>query len=233
MAITVDGVPVSGSTGHTTFSRNRYGAYTRRRVKPVNPTSPLQVTMRASFRAAIDAWTNDLTNAQRLGWTNWAAATPWLNAAGQSVHLAPQVAFTRVYQWCTYNAVTPVLTAPVINDTGSIDVAITNYQVGSPDTIVGSAPLITNSWQVTGGKLAVYVSLGANPSTFFPPKRFALFGYVLVGVTPSASLSITPAGSLPFAISVGQKVWFKVSAWHPDNRLTTTNLTNPVIAEEA
>lgn len=233
MALTVDGIPVSGSTGHTTYSRNRYGAYRRSRTKPVNPTSPQQVLIRAAFRAAIDAWTNDLSPAQRAGWANWAAVVPWLNKAGQSVNLAPQVAFTRTYQWAIYNNRTPILDAPLINDLGTINVPTIHVEADDPPSptavVTIDAPLLTNSWQVTGGVVSLMLSAGANPSTNFPPRRFCLFGRAVVGVTPATPVTIAVDGGFPFTLQPGQKVWGKVSALDPENRLTVTQLTSPAI----
>lgn len=225
MALTVDGIPVSGSTGANTYARNRYGAYKRRRVNPVNPNSSGQIRARTAFRNAIDAWTNTLTGAQRLAWTNWAAATPWINRIGATVFLAPQVAFARTYMFQEGVGQTPVLTAPIINDLGNL--AIDSPSIDNSNLLTFNAPLATNDWNVTGGVVAAYCSLGVNPSRNFRPSRFFFIGAATVGAIPTAAITITGA-AMPWSIATGQRVWIQLRAWNIDNRLTEKQLYGPL-----
>lgn len=76
-----------GSVGGMTFSRNRYGPYTRARVVPVNPNSPRQYFARGVFTVLANRWVNTLTQAQRDAWNLYGENISWLNSLGQTVHL--------------------------------------------------------------------------------------------------------------------------------------------------
>ena len=84
-----------GSIGGTTFSRNRYGAYARKRVVPVNPRTSEQVRARTTFQAAVTAW-RQLTDAQRAAWSNYAAQTPVQDKLGATIYLTGLQAFMSV-----------------------------------------------------------------------------------------------------------------------------------------
>lgn len=60
-------VGLSGSTGATTYARNRYGYYRRNKVIPVNPSTPAQQSSRAILAAFSQQW-RILTQAQRDAW---------------------------------------------------------------------------------------------------------------------------------------------------------------------
>jgi len=78
---------IRGSEGGTTYSRNRFGAYSRSRVKPVNPNTSGQVAARSRFNYLAAYWKDTLTAAQRAGWELYASNTAWKNRLGQDVYL--------------------------------------------------------------------------------------------------------------------------------------------------
>jgi len=65
-AIIVDG---RGKVGGHVASKNRFGAYLRTKVTPVNPKSPYQVGVRARLAGLSQDW-RGLTPAQRLAWNS-------------------------------------------------------------------------------------------------------------------------------------------------------------------
>ena len=71
----------SGSVGGMTFSRNRYGMYTRAKGLPVNPNSEFQQAVRQIFSGLSSAWNGVLTSGQRSGWRItrriWCGRMPW------------------------------------------------------------------------------------------------------------------------------------------------------------
>lgn len=56
-----------GKQSGTVFSKNRYGAYTRNRVTPVNPSTTFQVAVRNFLTTLAQAW-RALSAAQRTAW---------------------------------------------------------------------------------------------------------------------------------------------------------------------
>jgi len=117
MAIFLPGPAVAeirGSSGGTTFSRNRFGQYTRQRSKPVNPNSPSQVTARDRFNTLATRWRDVLTAAQRAGWDAYAAGTNWVNALGQIVNLTGLNHYVRSNLGRLVVAAAPTDVAPVV-----------------------------------------------------------------------------------------------------------------------
>lgn len=232
MAITIDGIPVSGSIGLDTFSRNRFGAYTRRRTKPVNPNTVGQQNARSSFRTAVIAWINTLTPIERSAWETYAAGVPWLNKAGESVRMTGQNAWIRVASFFIQRNSTlpPTLLPPPTFDIGSMNAFLNSltYDV-SANTLTASleAPVPFNSWQVEDSIVVGFVSQPANPSTNFRPNRFTQAGAATIGAVPADTVNMGAATS-PYVYQAGQSVWYKVRAIDPENRLTAEQLIGPI-----
>jgi len=105
-----------GSIGGTTFSRNRYGAYARKRVVPVNPNTSLQVRARSTFQAAVTAW-RQLTDAQRTAWANYAAQTPVQDKLGATIYLTGLQAYmsvTGIYRTVNAAGGSTIVTLPTV-----------------------------------------------------------------------------------------------------------------------
>ena len=73
---------ISGSIGGSTYSRNRYGVYIRRRAVPVQPETPSQLAARQRMGYISSAW-KSLTPSQRASWKTWAATNPIFDSLGQ------------------------------------------------------------------------------------------------------------------------------------------------------
>lgn len=58
---------IAGSIAGNTYSRNRYGAYIRNRVAPVNPRTPAQTGVRLQFGALSSQW-RSLSSADQAAW---------------------------------------------------------------------------------------------------------------------------------------------------------------------
>jgi len=57
--------PVSGSVGGVTASRNKFGGYLKTKPNPVNPNSERQQSVRNTFAALAEQWSNSLTQDDR------------------------------------------------------------------------------------------------------------------------------------------------------------------------
>ena len=87
--------PRSGSLQGETFSRNRYGQYSRSRSTPVNPNSTAQGSVRARLSANAAAW-RTLTDAQRAGWESLGSQISRTDSLGQSYTLNGFAAYCSV-----------------------------------------------------------------------------------------------------------------------------------------
>lgn len=86
---------LSGSTGSTTASHNRYGKYFRSRTIPVNPNSVSQQGVRGVFGGLAQAW-RTLTQSQRDSWSNLSPNVPRVDSLGDSYVLSGNALFASV-----------------------------------------------------------------------------------------------------------------------------------------
>jgi hypothetical protein len=234
MAITIDGVPVSGSYGLITQSRNRYGAYRRRRTKPVNPTSSRQTSARAVFRNAVNRWTDLISiGALRSPWETYAAAIPWLNKAGETVRLTGQAMYIRCQSAAQAAglALNFMDSPPPVFSLGSLDVTVTSAEIVSSDLVLTNGNvLLNNSWAATGGKLLIEISLPANVGRQFPGPKWQSVG-VITGAAAATSTITVPLSSLSFPPAADQAVWFRFRGIAPtaDRRVSTQQIAGPVL----
>lgn len=84
---------LSGSAGAVTASHNRYGAYLRAHVIPVNPATAAQTAWRAIQANISQAW-RGLSAGQRADWNAYAVALPpRTDPLGSTYTLNGQTAF--------------------------------------------------------------------------------------------------------------------------------------------
>lgn len=82
----------SGSEAGTTYSRNSYGQYSRRKAIPVNPNTLNQRKVRGYFANATQTW-RTLSAEEQGMWASWAQLHPVKDALGNSIILKGNVAF--------------------------------------------------------------------------------------------------------------------------------------------
>ena len=213
-----EGTQKSGSTGGTTHSRNRFGAYERSRSVPVNPNTARQVGVRNVVRSLAIAWNNDLTQVQRDLWEVYAANTSWTNRLGQSVNLTGLNHFIR--------SNTPrLLSGLARTDNGPPPVGLATAELALSVTASEASQLITIAfddsapWNNEDNGLQVfYMGLPKNGAIKFfgGPYRKVLshFGSL---ATPIAS-PIATATVFPF--TAGLRIWVRSRVSRADGRLS-------------
>lgn len=112
---------LSRSLGSTTASHNRYGAYLRGRIVPVNPNTPAQQAQRDAMLDFSQSWRN-LTAAQRAGWAALGAAMSKTDSLGQPYSLTGLQAYTSVNRNLRFTGQTELTAAPAL----AIPIAITS-----------------------------------------------------------------------------------------------------------
>jgi len=75
------------------FSKNRYGAYVRTKVTPVNPQTTAQQNVRNRLATNAQAW-RDLTETQRQGWIDAAPNFPVTDIFGNAKILSGSALYT-------------------------------------------------------------------------------------------------------------------------------------------
>ncbi len=186
-----------GSIGGNTFSHNRGGDYTRRRVAPTNKNSTRQQTMRALLSSLASQWSSLLTPEQRILWSNWAGLQTKEGPLGNSINLTGINGFV----WCN----THVLDAgDAILDNPPVDVAPNALLTMSADVSALTTADITFADTPLGATLrgVLFMSLPQSGEAEPNFKQARIVGY-------SALAQTTPwAATLPFPVLVGQKVIF-------------------------
>lgn len=207
---------VRGSIGGATFSRNRSGAYIRKRATPVNPNTPRQNDARARMTNLAILWTTTLTQDQRDAWDEYAANVASTNKLGDSINL------TGINWYVSTNAL-------ILQAGGDrIDDAPTLFERAlSPDNLVVSASEATQQvsfgfddgedWaNEDGGFCLVFLGLPQNASRNFfnGPFRFmdAVEGAALAAPGTPQLMDV------PFPIAEGQKLFVEALVIRADGR---------------
>jgi len=213
----------SGSIRGCTYSRNRYGAYIRGRVIPVNPGSTQQNVIRAALATLVARWTSILTQAQRNAWDSWALNTPQVDALGQPIILTGQNAFIKMNTPRIQSGFAIINAAPIIFASAVLTPpAVTVANVATQDYSVSFTN--TDLWATAvGGALLIYNSRPQNASVLFfkGPYRLAgaINGAAVAPTTPQTNPSI-----FPFAL--GQRLHFQFRALNADARTSATQRTS-------
>lgn len=209
---------IRGSIGGTVFSRNRGGAYIKARVAPVNPNTPLQVTVRASMAFLTARWSDTLTAGQRTAWNLYASSVTSLNRLGEAINLSGFNHYIRSNMLLKQVNVALVDDGPVIFEIPAQDptLAMTASEATQQMTVVYDD---TMDWDnETGGYLWLFQGSPQNPQINFfngPWRRYGGVAGVTGAPVPSPSVS---AGF--FAIAEGQHLWIYARIQRADGRLS-------------
>ena len=105
---------LSGAAGSTVASHNRYASYFRTRTIPTNPLSARQLVVRQFFGANSQDWRN-LTESQRVAWSDLALSVPVINAQGNPVILAGNAFFQKINIQRSTIGFAPLTDAPALD----------------------------------------------------------------------------------------------------------------------
>ena len=202
-----------GSTGGNVFSRNKGGAYVRKRVSPTNPQTPAQQSQRSRISDLASLWSSTLTQAQRDGWAAFGVSFPVTDKLGQVVELTGLQSYTRLNARLLAGGLTRIDTAPgeqAVTDLTSItltvDVGLGNMEVAFLPTPLGGSD-----------RLQIEASPGVSPGINNATNRLRLI--VTSGASVASPLDFEAAyvarfGAVPI---VGTKVFVRVRTLRPEN----------------
>jgi len=221
-------VDMSGSIAGTVYSHNRFGRYTRPRVKPVNPRSKRQMAARILLMYLAEQWRESpMTDLIRIAWQTYASSLSWNNRLGEQVTLTG------------YNCFIQCNTARITAGGELITAAPTDLGLppGDPTfAVAGSAasqelsvtfdPLF--DWNIIdAGFMSVYQGRpqSASRNFFGGPYRFA---DAIVGDTASPPTSPQTMAA-PFTLVEGQKIWCRARIQEADGRVSTLFGASPFL----
>ncbi len=206
----------SGSENGTTWSRNRFGQYTRRRAAPVQPRTSAQLAVRSRMANNAAAW-RALTDAQRADWESLGTQISRTDAIGQSY------TFNGFMAYCSVNnnklaagdatvSTPPALTTPPVILTATITLTGAAFSVAYTPTplAAGVRLFIFCSPQLSAGRsfngnyrlIAVTAAAAASPANILAAYS-AIFGAPVTGGRIFLSLQTYELGFLntPFLIN--------------------------------
>lgn len=131
---------MSGSEAGRTYARNRGGAYIRNRTTPLNPNSTFQQTVRMRINELSKAWSADLTEAQRDGWTSFADSFPITDVFGESLTLTGSQMYVRINARLEEVGVARIDTAPINQDVDTLLTAVLTFDIGVGATEITFTP---------------------------------------------------------------------------------------------
>lgn len=218
---------ISGAMKGTVFSHNQGGAYMRGRTTPTNPNTEPQQVMRSIMSTLNDAWTNELTNAQRAGWETYAFNTPMLNRMGALTKRSGQNMFIRSNAARLQALLDRVDVAPTVFDLGTLSPVGAIIADASADTLSIAWSGLDDWSTEDDSALLVYQSRPQNGT-----KRFFKGPYQLANAI-AGNNAVSPVPPTVFAslfpLEEGQRVFLKLNVTRADGRYTTPQLVDTVV----
>jgi hypothetical protein len=225
----------SGKMGGIVFSKNRYGNYARRFVKPVNPNTARQQTVRSAFAFLLATW-RELTSTQKAAWNLYGANVPMVGGLGDTIYLPGQQHFIRsnLPRIQAEIGVDPlaccILDGPTVFELGEQDSTM-QVSASSPPPAVGVEFDVELDWvEEDGAAMLLWLGEPQNPevSFFNGPYRYA--GKILGNDDPAPTSPYTiPEVDLPFPIQVGNRLWCQARISRADGRLSEPFQSNGVV----
>lgn len=136
---------IRGSIGGTVFTRNRYGAVMRLRVKPVVSTTEYATAAKARLATHTQGW-QALTAAQKLAWDEYARATPRVGALGEQQILTGHVMYVGINTRLDVAAVGNLTDPPVGTPPTPLETMTLTGDIGAGDVscVFSATPLGAN-----------------------------------------------------------------------------------------
>lgn len=209
----------SGSLAGITMSRNLGGMYMRARAVPTNPATPQQQVIRGHVADLTSRWLNTLTAVQRLAWLAYAENVPLLNPLGSPINVTALNMYVRTNVPYLQNGGTRIDDAPSIFNLGEF--TSPTFALDEPNDEVDVTFDNTDDWaDETGSHMIIYASRALNPTVIYHKGPYRLAGSIdgLTG-TPPASPAAIP---LPFPVTTGQRIFFRVAVARVDGRLSNS-----------
>lgn len=211
----------SGSVGGITFSHNTGGMYVRGRATPTNPATARQTAVRTALGAANQSWDLDLTDTQQNDWNTYGKNTPVTNALGATVHRSGHAMYTRQYVPCVQTGFSPSFDAPIVFNTGSPVVSVTQFgihTVTGVDHIAVTGSIATA--ETVDAQVILYLGRPQNKGRRFykSPYQLAAFTPITAGDTGFSFSDLITALSSDYPFEAGMFVPFRLTVLYADGR---------------
>jgi hypothetical protein len=199
---------LSGSSGGTTASHNRFGSYFRARTIPVNPRTPIQ-TLRRELLAGLSADWRTLTQPQRTDWDALAMQISKTDSLGNTYNPTGQQTYVgnnslRVFAGTATVDAAPALDSPPILTSWAPTMTITAGVVTSMSAIFTPTPL------GAGNRIAIYATGVISPGrSYIKPSEYRLLTVTAANATSPQNILALYDAIYGDVMAVGEIVYFK------------------------
>lgn len=166
----------------TVFSKNRYGAYTRTKVTPVNPQTDAQQNARNNLSTHSQAW-RGLTETQRNSWIDAAASFPFTDIFGNPKILSGNALYVKLNNNLVNAGGTAISTAPTPVSIPAITL-LTLTATGVPALSLAFAPTPV----ATGFSMMIFATPNITPGRNFVKNEFRFIKAVAAAATTPQNL---------------------------------------------
>ncbi|MBA7554416.1 hypothetical protein ES705_47036 [subsurface metagenome] len=211
-------IEMRGSIAGNVFSRNRYGAYSRARTKPINRNTPLQDAIRAIVSVVSRAWFETASQDQRDAWGVFAANVPAKNKLGEVIYLSGFNQYVKSNVTSISAGLPAIQAAPTTFTLPGEDTKFSITIASSVQALVVAFDDTRDWCSEDQAALIVQMGIPQNDSIEFfnGPWRYAGKSAGSSGNGPS-----TPEGlPVPYFVANDQKIWARGKILRADGRLS-------------
>jgi len=201
-ALVTDG---RGKIGGQVLSKNKYAAYLRNKVTPVNPNTNAQQNVRSLFAQLAQGW-RALSQAQRDQWNLVAPDFTRSNIFGDNVPLSGYNLYMRLNSNLNAISEATISTPPALTEVpgiGGLSVVVDN-----------SSQSVTLSWTSGNTDAAVvhqvFATAALSPGKNFVSSELRQIGLIAAGTASPAVVSADYLAKFGLVGAVGQKVFIQV-----------------------
>jgi hypothetical protein len=215
------GSNMTGRIGGVVASRNTYGGYFRRLVRPVNRNTTGQQAQRAAFAAVSQLWRSQ-SKASQNAWILAAPQHQVPNSIGGTLTLTGQALFMRMNTLRQRIGLPLIAVAPSTDDVPAITGLAVEVDLSGQATVTFNG---ADEWNLSNGGVLVSVSpLQAQGVNFIG--QFTDFG---TDTGPTSSMTRL----IPYDVAAGGLVRFRARATTPDGRLSDFAYVDATLPQQA
>lgn len=168
-----------GKLNGNVYSKNRYGAYIRTKVTPVNRNTSYQAAARARLTSFSQNWSGLLTQVQRLSFSAFAMLHPFSNIFGEKRFLDGKAMYIKINAALVNAGLTSVLVPPTSTDVGYVDALALTATVAAGGTLSLAE---TEVGLIAGSKINVYATaLQSNGKNFVKSELRFIGNFIFTG----------------------------------------------------
>ncbi len=195
---------VRNKMGNVVASKNKGGAYFRKRVVPYNPKSTAQVAQRARITTFSQAW-GSLTDAQRILWNTASLLWGKLGIFGDHLVISGENLFIRLNTNLSLISVAQINTPPSKTSVAALStLTCTQVHAGATSVAFSVSPAPAGS---------TYILEATKPMSagrFFVKSQYRIIATFAAGQTTPYTATTAYANVFGGPGAAGQKVFFRV-----------------------